>query len=182
MTLMAREVLRDCEVALNMLELEKDLRRWRIIWAGSIALIRAVGHVLHKVDGSDKVVRDIANEFFARWKSAEGHDIFRDFVEHERNNLLKEYRSDVHPLESVPVAIQATLVPLQGGSHVTAPFILGLDENLFRPMLDGPWEGVDCREVYEDAIAWWKSELDKIDVEVLRRRGRDSLRGDMSTQ
>jgi hypothetical protein len=165
-----------------MLEAEKDLRRWRILWAGSMALIRAVGHVLHKVDGTDKVTRDIANEFFSRWKSSEEHGIFREFVEHERNNLLKEYRSDVHPLEDVSVAIQATLMPLAGGENVTAPFVLDLDGNLFRPMLDGPWEGTDCRELYADAIAWWRSQLNEIDVEVVRRRGRNMLRGDLPSR
>lgn len=126
MTRMAREVLKDCEVALSMLEVEPDLRKWRIVWAGSVALIRSVGHVLHKVDGSDKVLKDIANEFFGRWKVAEEHEIFRRFIEHERNNLLKEYHSDVHPFERVQVAIQATLAPLAGGLNVAAPFVFDL--------------------------------------------------------
>ena len=177
MTRMAREVLKDCEIALEMLETEKELRQWRIIWAGSVALIRAVGHVLHKVDGADGTVKDIANEFFGRWKTAEEHEIFREFIEHERNNLLKEYRSDVHPLEDVPVAIQATLAPLAGGPHLSAPFVFDLNENLFRPMVEGPWEGTDSRELYGDAISWWRSQLDEIDVAVVRRRGRDVLRG-----
>lgn len=180
MTRAAREVLSDCEVALAMLEDEPDLRRWRVTWAGSVALIRAVGHVLQKVDGADRVVKDIANEFFSRWKVADEHRIFREFIEHERNNLLKEYRSDVHPLDSVSVAIQAVLTPLKGGDNVVAPITMDLDENLFRPMVDGPWSGVDSRELYADAIAWWTAELGKIDIEVTRRRGREKLRTDFT--
>lgn len=170
MTRMAREVLEDCRVALSMLENEKDLRQWRIVWAGSVALIRAVGHVLDKVDGEDRVVKRVAGEFFARWKSGGEDKIFREFVEHERNSLLKEYRSDVHPSDNVAVAVQLSLMPLAGGDPVATAFTLDLDENLFRPMLDGPWDGVDCREVFADAITWWDTQLNKIDAEVRLRR------------
>jgi hypothetical protein len=169
MTRMAREVLEDCRIALGMLESEKDLRRWRIVWVGSMALIRAVGHVLHKVDGDHRVIRQVLNEFYEHWKTYEEHEIFREFVEYERNNLLKEYRSDIHPLDEIPVAVQVSLAPLAGGDPVAAAFVFNLDENIFRPMLEGRWEGIDCREVYSDAIAWWTSQLDGIDLEVLRR-------------
>ncbi len=170
MTQMAREVLEDCVAALNMLEEEEDLRKWRIVWAGSVALVRAVGHVLDKVDGEDPILKRVAGEFFARWKKGGEHRIFLDFVERERNSLLKEYRSDVHPLDSVGVAVQVTLMPLTGGDPVATGFTMDLDENLFRPMLDGPWEGVDCREVFAEAIDWWRVQLDRIDAEVLIRR------------
>ena len=50
MTAAARKVLADCEVALEMLEEEEDEQRWRVLWAGAMALLRAVGHVLQKVD------------------------------------------------------------------------------------------------------------------------------------
>src|SRR5438046_2816210 len=106
MTHKARRVLEDCQLALCLLEEEKDLARWRIHWAAAAALIRAVGHVLDKVDGTDPVIKEVANGFYRRWKSQEPeHEIFREFIERERNNLLKEYRSDVHPLDNVAVAV-----------------------------------------------------------------------------
>lgn len=50
MPLVARQVLADCRLCLEMLEQEQDLARWRIHWAAAVALARAVGHVLDKVD------------------------------------------------------------------------------------------------------------------------------------
>jgi hypothetical protein len=42
--------------------------------------------------------------------------------------------------------------------------VVELDENIYRPMLDGPWEGDDARDVLRVAIDWWNAELDKIDA------------------
>ena len=38
-----------------------------------------------------------------------------------------------------------------------------LEDNLYRPMLAGPWEGDDARDVLQEAINWWEKELDLID-------------------
>lgn len=53
MTEAARKVLEDCKAALDMLDEEGDEQRWRVLWAGAMALVRAVGHVLQKIDGED---------------------------------------------------------------------------------------------------------------------------------
>ncbi|TAL27605.1 MAG: hypothetical protein EPN97_17215 [Alphaproteobacteria bacterium] len=164
MTHNAREVLNDCRLALQMLEDETDLQKWRIVWAAAVALIRAVGHVLDKVDGSDKDIKEISKTLFKEWNSdAPEHLIFRDFIDQERNNLLKEYRSNVHPFESVKVLFTTTLVPVSGGEPVQEATVCGLDENIYRPMLDGTWEGDDARDVLMHAINWWGDQLNKVD-------------------
>jgi hypothetical protein len=56
------------------------------------------------------------------------------------------------------------LVAASGSSSSTEAF--ELDENLFRPLVDGPWAGEDVRDVYLEAVAWWEDELDHIDREV----------------
>jgi hypothetical protein len=166
MTYKAREVLQDCHLALGMLEAEGDLQQWRIIWAAAVALIRAVGHVLDKIDGQDADVKKVAREFFNDWKVGDDHLIFREFIERERNNLLKEYCSDVHPLDAISVVVQMSVVPLCGRE----PDVLDLDENVYRPLLDGPWEGEDGRDVLSLAISWWGVQLDAIDAEVAVQR------------
>ncbi|NTH46626.1 hypothetical protein G6K98_15970 [Agrobacterium rhizogenes] len=172
MTYKAREVLDDCRVALSMLEDEVDLQRWRIHWAAAVALIRAVGHVLDKVDGRDRYLKKATAAAFKRWKSDDdAHEIFREFIERERNNLLKEYSSDVHPLDSVSVAVLLTAIPEGGGK----PAVMGadvseLDENVYRPMVDGPWVGDDARDVLSLAIDWWEMELNLIDKVVSKHR------------
>jgi hypothetical protein len=174
MTTKAREVLDDCRLALSMLEEEVDARRWRVLWAAAVALIRAVGHVLDKADGADDtVLRQVAAAAFKKWKGDDpGHTIFREFIERERNNLLKEYSSDVHPLAEVAFAIEVTARSAAGGKAVTYTDVAHIGENMYRPMLDGPWEGDDAREVLTEAIEWWQSQPDEIDEEVERRRGK----------
>ena len=47
----ARRVLSDCKYALDMLQVESRPASFRVLWVAGIALVRAVGHVLQKVDG-----------------------------------------------------------------------------------------------------------------------------------
>ncbi len=161
----------DCRLAMSLLEEEKDFQRWRIHWAAAVALIRAVGHVLDKVDGADALVKQAAGALFKQWNgAAPEHEIFREFIDRERNNLLKEYRSDVHPLDQVSVAVQYTAVPIEGGEPSTLGQIVEIGENIYRPLLDGPWEGNDARDVLDAAIKWWQEQLDAIDAEVTFKR------------
>jgi hypothetical protein len=171
MTSKSREVLGDCRVALSLLEEETDLQRWRIHWAAAVALIRAVGHVLDKVDGEDPSIKQAAGAAFQRWKSAEPkHEIFREFIERERNNLLKEYRSDVHPLPEVALAVEFTAQSMGGGPPMRYAHVGKIGENIYRPLLEGPWEGDDARDVLSEAIAWWDLELASIEQEAARLR------------
>lgn len=170
MTFKARMVLHDCKVAKTLLEEETDFDAWRIHWAAAIALIRAVGHVLVKVDGRDSVINSVSKSFFSRWKTSKEDEIFRSFIDKERNTLLKEYESGTHPMESVPVVAQATLVSPDGDVQHASAGVHFLDGNIYRPMLSGPWEGDDCRDVYDEAIKWWELQLDGIDKEVQKQK------------
>lgn len=167
MTSKAREVLDDCRLALTLLEDDTENGRWRVHWAAAVALVRAVGHVLKNVDATnDAAVARAATAAHKRWKSdASEHEIFREFIEKERNNLLKEYVSAVHPLSEVALAFELTAQPIEGGDSVLTRHVAELDENIYRPMIDGPWEGDDARDVLNAAIEWWERELTSIDAE-----------------
>ena len=174
-TCKAREVLSDCREALALLEEEQDLRRWRIHWAAAITLIRAVGHVLDKVDGLDAATRRASRVRYALWQSKNTeHEIFREFIDKERNNLLKEYQINIHPLEDVAVLVKGVAVPDGGGDSERLAQVFTLNENIYRPLLDGPWSGDDARDVLSEAIEWWETQLAAIDEEVLKIR--DSLK------
>lgn len=168
MTFNARRVLSDCKVARSMLEDETDLQRWRVVWASAVALIRAVGHVLDKVDARNVALKPLVRSSYISWKSEPEHEIFREFIERERNILLKEYESDVHPLEQVSVAVSITLASAEGDIHQEYVDALDIGGNIYRPLLSGPWEGDDCRDVLDEAIEWWERELDLIDVSLSR--------------
>ena len=93
MTLKAREVLRDCELLLADLNNEPQSELWRLRWAGLVALLRAVGHVLDKVDGkANPEGRSVIDN---AWKELNGSKpepkIFWKFIEDERDNILKTY-------------------------------------------------------------------------------------------
>lgn len=160
MTYAAREVLDDCRLALTMLEEETDLARWRVHWAAAVALLRGVGHVLDKVDGQDPLTKRLAGGAFKRWKGpAPEHEIFREFIEPERNNILKEYRFRHHPLDEVDMAAIFTLQdPLTGETMQTGD-VFQLGDNIYRPFQEGWREGDDARDVLADAIEWWEAEL-----------------------
>jgi hypothetical protein len=168
-TATARQVLHDCEVALTLLEAEQDLERWRILWAGALALLRAVGHVLQKVDGSDPVLGAIVAQTYGRWKSQpKKHAIFWEFIEEERNNILKEYRFNVHPLDDVEVAVMLTLRNPETGETRQVPHIVPIGENIYRPLVEGYSEGNDARDVYREALDWWEIQLSAIEDELTR--------------
>lgn len=174
MTHAAREVLSDVRLALDMLQSESDPDRWRVHWAGGVALLRAVGHVLLNVDQSADVdLARVADAAHRRWRSADpAHAVYREFILEERNNILKEYRSKVHPLDKVPVAIRLTLVNSDTGEVSYVDQVADLDENLFRPLVDGYGEGEDARDIFAEAIGWWDRELTAIEAELTRRSGR----------
>lgn len=162
-------VLEDCRFALQLLEQETDLQRWRITWIAAVALIRAVGHVLHKADGRNMEIRVAASNLFTEWKNhREENEIFFEFIEKERNNILKEYEVNVHPLDGVEVVVQSTLRSLETGELRIEAFVANLDENVYRPLLDSYREGDDARDVYAEAIDWWEEQLEKIDNAVVR--------------
>jgi hypothetical protein len=164
MTARARVVLDDCRLALQLLEDETDLRRWRFHWVAAITLIRAVGHVLDKVDGKSPAVKAGARAAYARWTAnTPEHQIFREFIERERNTILKEYEFNLHPGETVEVAIPVKLQRLSDGALIEAATVFPLDNNIYRPLLDGFRETDDARDVLSDAIQWWENELDAIE-------------------
>lgn len=169
MTNAARQVLADCHVALQLLEEEQDLERWRIHWAGAVALTRAVGHVLDKVDGEDSRIKSASREAFARWKVDQQDEIFREFIEIERNNILKEYRFRHHPSDEVDLTVITTLRHTVTGEISQEADVFPIGENIYRPMLEGFREGDDARDVLCEALDWWSDQLDAIDAVVADR-------------
>lgn len=156
MTVAARRVLADCEAALEMLEDERDEQRWKVLWVGALALLRAVGHVLWNVDGRSPQARAAMKAAYGRWKAELPElAVFREFIEKERNNILKTYRMNV--LDSAEVAVVV-------GDSDAGYIINTLDEHLFRPVEVGFGVGEDARDVYREAIRWWKAELSRLEA------------------
>ena len=155
----ARSVLADCKHALDLLQDELRPDTFRLLWVAGIALARAVGHVLQKVDGEhDDAVKRAVAAAYASWKAEkQGNAIFWDFIEEERNQVLKQYE----------VGFFAGPVDVVAGGELHT-----LDDHLFCPITDGTFAGEDCRDVLEQAIEWWERQLAAIESAVREERNR----------
>ncbi len=54
-------------------------------------------------------------------------------------------------LAEVTLAVEFTAQPVGGGAPVRFAQIAEIGENIYRPLLDGPWEGNDARDVVSEA-------------------------------
>ncbi len=156
MTTQAKKVLNDLQQSHIMLEIEEDYTRFRVLWVAAITLARAVGHTLDKVDSKQSILMKTIVE--KKWKDIKNSEnraeniIFFEFIENERNQILKEYEFGM--LSSpVDLVIENT------------DSVFTLDSCIYMPLQDGKYAGEDCRDVLAEAILWWEKYIYEIDVE-----------------
>ena len=89
------------------------------------------------------------------------NEVFWEFIQKERNNILKEYRFNVHDSAVIDLAV---VEGDEEGSDVAIESPFTLDENLFRPIEAGFQTGEDARDAYADALKWWDLELSRIET------------------
>jgi hypothetical protein len=164
MTIHAREVLGDCERVLDVINADMSTELWRPRWAGLVALLRAVGHVLKEVDTKTS---DAAREVIeSEWKKLDPKpDIFSKFIKAERDNVLKAYEIGARVNTTVrPGAADLNLAPGEASSAPGGPTTF----DAF--MRSGPFQGRDPLQLCREAIAFWHSHLDSIDRELAARQ------------
>lgn len=147
MTQQARIVLNDCRGALDELMMGVHDSRWRRRWITTIVLLRTVGHVLDKVDSQQNPMMKAAiDDAWAQLNSQKPNPvIFWQFIDDERNNIVKEYLFGAgHNITVYP------------GANRPADFDYVINT--------GPFKGRQQSEVIEEAIQWWEQYLDAIDV------------------
>jgi hypothetical protein len=154
MTATARKILSDLRVAQELLQMEQSSERFRVLWVSSVALCRAIGHALQKVDSSvSPKLNSAISAAYKSWKTdPEENHVFFEFIEDERNSVLKEYEFG---FMSGAGTVDGLVLP--DGLLVT------LADNFFCPMTGGRFSGVDCRDVLDLAVNWWQKQLDLID-------------------
>jgi len=120
MTMRARSVLADCEHALADFSASVGTNHaMRPRWVSLITWLRAVGHVLEKVDrpASDHAIQVRIEAAWDQLRNEPRPHIFHDFVEAERNDTVKQYEIGVAANQKIHGAWTAQGAPLYV-SHV----------------------------------------------------------------
>jgi hypothetical protein len=162
-TLAAWNVLDDCRNAHRMLNgIDPESSDWRVLWIGCLALLRAIGHVLDKVDsGHSAAAKHSIAKAWSEWKNVheKEHGIFRDFIEKERNRLLKEGSFRTEPEPIYLVTEDGHRLVTEGGDRLIA------EQPFFRMTLAG-FEDKNGLELIAAAIAWWEQRLTEIEAAI----------------
>jgi len=165
MTAAARLVLADCEDALRDLEESDSGPMWRRRWVAVLALLRAVGDVLDKVDGraNRRLAEVLKRERKQLAASKPKPQIYWNFIRDERNFVLHEYKFRAFPYA------RGTGTELAVRSRVSGKMMIAKGNNdhelHITLLLDGPFKGQREVDVVAEAIQWWKAYLDRIDAQ-----------------
>ncbi len=148
----ARQVLDDCRKAHSLLEHEDDPQTFRILFVAAVTLCRAVGHVLDKVDAKeDPRLKESVQSWWRELNSdTTKNTIFHNFIDQQRNNILKEY-DFAHDDHEQKLMVLPSME------------LFSLGELLFCPIEEGEYAGEDCRDILHDAILWWDEQLKKLE-------------------
>ncbi len=136
---------------------------WRRRWITAVTLLRAVGHVLNKVDSMRSTAhkRVIADGWASLQRSKPEPAILWSFIDKERNSILKEYRLSAG--QGVTVRPGGVSVNGRTGEQHLSE---GLPPIYHYVINDGQFKDRDQRDVLREAIEWWRSYLDEIDRQV----------------
>lgn len=121
------------------MDIDDEHPEWRLYWFSGVATLRSIGHVLHNVDRQtgDRAARSI-DTWWSRIKADRNENwIFFDFIERERNNILKEFSFGA----SLP------------GEHD-------------RRQLAYDGSHLDGAQLFREAVYWWRGQLEWIETEV----------------
>jgi hypothetical protein len=158
MALRARTVLADCQSAYVLLQEHSGKDDWRAHWVNCLSLLRAVGHVLRKEAENDATLGPIQSKWWEALKANKSNaPLFWEFIEKERNQILKEYKFGVEPKPSRPIDT------VGGRMIVTAkgiPIVTSKRFDLVTPVLSIS----DGREAIARSIAWWNEQLSSIEA------------------
>jgi hypothetical protein len=157
----AREVFRDCQYATQQLGKAIDEQRLddaKVLWFASLAMLRAIGHVLQKVDVKTYGVV-FEDRLHARYKQWKQDPIFADFIERERNNILKEYDSSLTEQSTT----ENDYLLLEDGGRLQledgGSMIIGTTTITTLIKSRGIYSGSSPVTTLSKALEWWDQEL-----------------------
>jgi hypothetical protein len=169
--LRARTVLADARRAIDF-ALNASDGDWRFAFAGAVTLLRAVAHVLKKVDACESNHhRRVIEYWWNRVRSDQKAAIFNDFVCKNRDIILKEYQFNFKNEPPRQIMLE------QGGFLLTEDGKCLVTEPVAHMVQTGPWRGHGALRLLEDAYNWWQIELDGIEEGIQKGRDKPVDRG-----
>lgn len=172
MELKAKEVLADCQTAcfeLEETEENYDFIQMKLRWVTCVSLLRAVGHVLHKVDEKNHPLQARFSKLYSEKKN---DAIFKDFIEIERNLVLKNYIHGLKQSHFIESRLQNILtengdllLTENGESFVTeqekeVDIYFEKNSNIFNTKV--PSEQIQL------AINWWEKYFDELECLIMK--------------
>jgi hypothetical protein len=163
MTRAARIVLQDAKHAIARHTETLQAEEFRASWFAVIGLLRAVGHVLDKVDAKsspmlEQAIRTKWNQLSA---SRPEPTIFWDFIHAERNRFLKSYEHGIDRTITIPTLSGLGSIKFDGGNARGGWFAAG---HVFNPVItSGSYAGQNERTVALAAHHWWADYLNEVD-------------------
>jgi hypothetical protein len=151
-------VLCRCQYFAEKLREDPSGVAWEAEFGAALALLRSVGRVMDTTKTKQWWLGLKANR--------EANALFWEFIDNERNLILKE--AQLRAGQSVTVFIQG--VSATGRAANEVPVLAPDKARVPRAsvhsykMNDGKFVGRDPRDLIDEAIAWWKVELSKIDA------------------
>lgn len=166
----AREVLARCEYLLQELRNKPTGIEWEAKFSAAVALLRSVGHVLKDVDAKKNAHLDKAQKKW--WKSMKSEKesqkskIFWKFIDEDRNLILHE--GELRAGQSATITLQGAAASAVAAGQQVSPSLPPQNPpapDIYHDMNEeSPFYGRNAHDLVEEAILWWRQELESIET------------------
>jgi hypothetical protein len=161
----ARQFLDYCRHAAILLRENPTGSEWVIKWAATLALLRAVGDALEKVDAKEsKSFKYAQSQWWNEIKQNKpNHAIFWRFIREDRNLLLHE--AELTAGQSAMVVLTGVSVhALTGNQQPPTQEPLPSPQATYSYHMNrGAFHGHDPRDLVDQAIKWWDDQITSIE-------------------
>ena len=168
MKLKAEQVIEDCEFAIAKHNSSLQGTEFRLSWWTIVSLLRAIGHVLEKVDSRESIrhAQIISDEYEKLKKTKPKPEIYWNFIKIERDNYLKEYNygaqrqlTNSWQTEQGEKAFISVRLDDQSTGRIT-PLMPSMYQESF--IKEGYYKGENEHRIACEALSWCKAYVENI--------------------
>lgn len=165
---------RDCTFAIEELRNERvSLSSWKVKWAGICSLLKASIHLMRAKDAKSCMPETLRRELIEVWhrlgSERSKYKIFWEFIDKERNNILKEYDFSAYAVVLADDGSVSNATP-------TLLRILSEGEKEALVIRGGAYDGRLALDVASEAAQWIEETL----LSAIRAAGYDPEQNVMS--